>query len=212
MSSLSSHGGGQSTADSTSVHAATDPGGDIGRRRLRLMPSLQMWFSVRTEESRLLHWWRAFSSLRLEARYLQNIIRVLAGAGLKEAIDLSLLTDEEIENLTSEKQFQVFVQQAREEAVPGRHAWEQGFSVSRFGAVLTREQRQPHSLQLCGPFASSRGGERAQAAVQFLAMAAAMCGAVQAGAQVPAETLSFAETEQQRLREYFAKAEAFFVE
>ena len=43
-------------------------------------------------------------------------------------------------------------------------------------------------------------------------MAVAMGEVVQPDAQVPAETLSYAETEQQHLREYFTNAEAFFVE
>ena len=69
------------------------------RGPLQLMPSLQLWFSVRKEESRLLRCQRAFSSLRLEAS--SEIIRVLAGAGLNEPIGLSLLIDEDIEDLTS---------------------------------------------------------------------------------------------------------------
>ena len=55
------------------------------------MPSLPLCFAVRPEES-------------------AEILRVFAEARLKEAIDLSCLTDDDIEHLTSSKDVQVFVQ------------------------------------------------------------------------------------------------------
>ena len=140
-----------------------------------------------------------------------EIIRAVGRTGLAEAIDLSFLTDDDIESLSSLKDVKTCIRWAREKAQEGRTAWEQGFTV-RFDGEPAREQPTPRALDFRGPSASSRGGERAQAAVQGLAMASAMGELVQFSATIPAGTLSYAETEQQRLREFLAKAETFFVE
>ena len=99
-----------------------------------------------------------------------GILRALSRAGCCEAIDVSFLTDEDIAGIGASEEMRNFLAQARARSATGKSSWIGGFARRWDTAPL--QQPVPRTLDYQATAPVTRGGERAEAALRGLAMAA----------------------------------------